>query len=717
MSKIAINNKAIGQPISRVEAYAKVTGSARYAADYHFNDLAYGVVITSTIAKGRILEIDSKFAEQLPGVLTVMSYLNAPDVPGYGHNPMSAIPIFAGKEFKPFLDNQIHYNLQPVALVIANALEQAQYAASLVKIRYEAEEHHTDIHNQINKAITPDKPSDYTRGQTDAWKNAPVKIEKEYQTPLQVHNPMEPHATTAYWEGNDRLYIFNKTQGVKTTRQQFAKYFNLKEENVKVLSPFVGGAFGSSSRMWPQEMAAVMGAKKVQRPVQVALQRRQVFNMVGYRPASVQKYAIGANVDGTLTGINHEAFGSTSQYEQFMERILEPTKSMYNCANVHTTYKLVPLDMSTPCPTRGPGETSGSFAMESAMDELAYALHMDPLELRLKNFTTSDPLKNQPWSSNYLKECYEIGAEKFGWNKRNPVPGSMHNGEMLVGLGMSAGIYKAERAPAAASIKVLADGSALIRCSVADTGPGSVTIMTQIAADALAIPADRVKIEWANADLPEAPPQYGSHTTASTGSAVHDAGIALKQKFADLAHLNDRSKPINYTDILKQHNLPELEATAASKPGPENEKHSGKSFSAHFVEVQVHPLTCEVRVTRVVSVVDAGKIMNHKTAHSQVLGSVVWGIGIALMEEGIVDHRTGRYVNNNLADYHVPVNADLPNVEVHFIDRDDPVIDPMGAKGLGEIGLIGFTAAVANAVYHATRKRIRQLPITPDKLL
>ncbi|MDB4922497.1 xanthine dehydrogenase family protein molybdopterin-binding subunit [Mucilaginibacter sp.] len=716
MSGPNLRENVIGQPLNRVEGRAKVTGSAKYAADYHFKNIAYGVVVPSAITRGRILEINSKIAERAPGVLTVMSHLNAPDVPGYGHNPMSAIPIFAGKEFKPFLDDRIHFNSQPIALVIAATLEEARYAAWLVKIKYQEEKHHTNIHDQLTEAITPDKPADYTRGQADAWKNAPVNIEQEYQTPLQVHNPMEPHATTAYWD-NDKLYIYNKSQGVKTTRQQFAKYFNLKEENVKVYSPFVGGAFGSSSRMWPQEMAAVMGAKKVGRPVTVALERTQVFNMVGYRPYSIQKYAIGADADGTLAGISHEAYGSTSQYEQFTERILEPTKSMYNCANVHTTYKLVQLDMSTPCPTRGPGETSGSFAMESAMDELAYALHMDPLDLRLKNFSAIDQLNNRPWSSNYLKECYETGGAKFGWDKRNPVPRSMQNGKMLVGMGMSAGIYKAERAPASASIKMLTNGKVLIRCSVADTGPGSVTIMTQIAADALGVPANEVQIEWADAGFPFAPPQYGSHTTASTGSAVHDASLALKQKFAVLAQKEDLNATINYTDILKQHQLSELEATVESKPGPENEKYSGKSFSAHFVEVQVHPFTGEVKVTRVVSAIDAGRIMNYKTARSQVLGAVTWGIGIALLEQGIVDHRYGRYVNNNLADYLVPVNADVPNIEVYFINKHDPVIDPMGAKGLGEIGIIGFTAAVANAVYHATGKRIRTLPITPDKLV
>ncbi|WP_233268797.1 xanthine dehydrogenase family protein molybdopterin-binding subunit [Mucilaginibacter lacusdianchii] len=708
---------AIGQPLNRVEARAKVTGAAKYAAEYALKNMTYGVLVTSTIAKGKIAEIDSKAAEQAAGVLLVMSHLNSPPVPGYAKNPASKIPIFSGKEFKLFQDDIIRFNMQPVALVIAETLERAQYAAGLVNITYQKEDHHTDIKDQLDKAIKPDKPSDYTRGQADAWQSAPVKLDLEYRTPKQVHNPMEPHATTAYWESNDKLLIFNKTQAVKTTQQQFSQYFNLKPENVQVHAPFVGGAFGGSSRMWPHEMAAVMGAKKVGRPVKVVAAREQVFNMVGYRPYSVQKFRIGANADGTLVGISHEAYGSTSQYEQFTERIIEPTKSMYNCANLETTYKLVPLDMSTPCPARGPGETSGSFAMESAMDELAYALKMDPLALRLKNFADKDLMKDKPWSSNYLKECYTIGAEKFGWAKRNAQPRSMQKDGMLMGWGMAAGIYKAERAPSSGYIKMLMDGKVIIQSSVADTGPGSATILTQIAADALGINVSHVNVDWGDAAYPYAPPQYGSHTTASAGAAVHDAAIALKKKFMDLIPSAPLDASIDYIGILKRYNLPQLDVTIESKPGPEAEQYSGKSFSAHFVEVLVHPAMGMVKVNRVVSVIDSGRIMNHKTARSQVLGSVVWGIGLALMEEGIVDHRYGRYVNNNLADYHVPVNADVPQIEVHLIDKPDNYLNPMGAKGIGEIGLIGFTAAVANAVYHATGKRIRELPITPNKLL
>ena len=709
------SEKATGKPLNRVEAVAKVTGTARYAAEYKLKEMTYGVLVTSTIARGRIRQIDSKAAEKLPGVLAVMSHLNAP-LPRRDKTPAVPTPAYARKEFAVFQSDTVYFNMQPVALVIAASLEQARYAASLVKVDYIREEHQTDIHNNLKEAVTPERPSDYVRGQADAWKAAPVKIEQEYQTALQVHNTMEPHTATAYWESEDKLLIYNKTQGVKNTQQQFAEYFSLPPENIRVVAPFVGGAFGSVSRLWPYDIAAALGARMVRRPLTVALERSQVFNMVGYRPYSLQKYAMGTDAAGKLIGTSHQAWGSTSSYDQFHERIVEPTKSMYNSPNLQTVYKLVPLDVSVPCPTRGPGETSGSFAMESAVDELAYALDMDPLEWRLQNFADTDLNKNLPWSSNHLRECYQMGAERFGWSKRTKVPGSMKKDSLLVGMGMSAGIYKAERTSASAGITFYADGRVVIRSSVADTGPGSITILTQIAADALGVAVKQVSIEWADSLFPAAPPQYASHTTASTGSAVHEAALALKQKFAVLYGAAE-TPVLPYTAILKKHQLQKLEVVTQSRPGEESKQYSGKSFCVNFVEVHVHPLTCEVRVARVVSVIDAGKIMNHKTARSQVMGAIVWGIGIALMEEGLVDHRYGRYINNNLADYHLPVHADVPDVDIRFIDKSDGHINPMGAKSLGEIGLIGFTAAIANAVYHATGKRIRQLPITVNKLL
>ncbi|MCC9166625.1 xanthine dehydrogenase family protein molybdopterin-binding subunit [Pontibacter harenae] len=735
MSKVAM-----GDPMDRVESLLKVTGGARYAVEYNLPDEAYGVLVTSTIAKGRIKNIDTKAAERASGVLAVITYQNSPKVPGYEASVNNEGARVYGQEFRLFYDDKIYHNYQPVALVVANTLQRAEDAATMVKVSYAEEPHQTNMESNLSKAIKPTRHNDYSRGTPDAYKTAPVKIVREYRTPVQVHNPMEPHATTAVWDGEDKVRVYNKTQATKISQKEISKAFDLKEENVLAHSPFVGGAFGSSSRVWPQEMAAILGAKVVGRPVQVMLKREQVFNMVGYRPRSVQIFGVGATADGKLVGITHEAYGTTSQYEQFTERLIDPSKSMYSCPNFNSSYRLVQLDMSTPCWTRGPGETSGSFALESAMDELAYALKIDPLALRLKNYAEKDPENNKPWSSIHLKECFEKGAERFGWSKRNPTPRSNRAGDWLVGTGMAAGIYKAARDRAVARAILDADGSLLVQCAVADTGPGSATIFTQIAADVMGLDRESVRFEWGNSTLPYAPGQFGSHTTASVGSAVYDVCSALKQKLQELAvsipgsplqqaqdtdlifengtvKLKSGTASQKYSDILQQHNLPELVLVKESKGDAVLEDYSSKSFCSNFVEVHVHAATGEVRVKRVVSAVDAGKIMNHKTAESQVYGSVVWGIGIALMEEGIIDHRFGRHINNDLSKYHVPVNADVPNIDVIFIDKADPIVDPMGAKGLGEIPLIGLTAAIANAVYHATGKRVYELPITPAKLV
>ncbi len=735
-----VNKTQIGDPLSRVDGWAKVTGEAKYAAEYNLPGVTFGVLVTSTIAKGRIKNIDTKDAEKVPGILEIVTHKNSPKVAGYEAGTDNSGSRVYGQEFRVFFDDKILFNNQPVALVIADTFERANEAASLVKVHYSEDKHETDIKANTAKGYKPERPEDYSRGEPDAYKKAPVRIEQEYHTPIHVHNPMEPHAATAVWEDDDKVTVYNKSQGVKLAQKELMKVFELKEENVQIHSPFVGGAFGSSSRIWPQEMAAILGAKKVGRPVKVVLKRDQQFNMVGYRPRSVQKVGLGATADGTLIGTTHEAFGLTSQYEQFTERTLHPTKSMYSCPNLNAVYRLVPLDLSTPCWTRGPGETSGSFALESAMDELAYALNMDPMALRLKNYAEVDPENNKPWSSKHLKECYQQGAERFGWSKRNPKPRSMQSGGMLVGMGMSSGIYKSERTTASARARLLTDGTLIIQTAAADVGPGTYTIMTQIAADVTGIDVSKVKLELGDSSFPEAPPQYGSHTTASVGSAVHDVCVALKQRLQELAinkegspfykvrpddlvyvndsiKLKDRSTSLSYTAILNQNKLPELEVTMESKAGPEQQEFSRKSFCANFIEVHVHPTTGMVQVKKVVSVIDAGKVINHKTARSQVLGSAIWGIGMALMEEGVIDHRYGRFMNKDLAEYHVPVFADTPVIEAIFIDKNDPVINPMGAKGLGEINMVGFAAAIANAVYHATGKRIRELPITPDKLI
>ena len=705
-----------GQPLTRVDGRLKVTGQARYATEHPVPGVVHGVLVTSAVARGRISRLDTAAAEKAPGVLAIVSHLNSPTVPGYQSPETNHNPRVEGQEFRVFFDDQVHFSNQPVAMAIAETLEQAQHAATLVRVRYDVAPHHTDLAARRATAEPTDKEKDYHRGQPNAWRTAPVRVEQEYRTPIHVHQPMEPHGAIALWQGNV-LTVYNKTQGPKLAQEDLMRMWQLPAAQVRVHSPFVGGAFGGSSRIWPPLMAAILGAKKVGRPVKVLNQRPHEFNMVGYRPESLQKIGIGATADGTLVGITHEAFGLTSRYEQFAERILHPTKSAYAVPNLDAVYRTVALDLSSPCWTRGPGETTGSFALESAMDELAHALNMDPLALRLKNYADRDPEDGQPWSSKHLRRCYERGAEIFGWKNRPLTPGTRRNGDWQVGWGMATGIYKSQRSPATARARLLPDGTLHLQSATADTGPGTATIMTQIAADASGIAPENISFELGDAALPPAPLQAGSHTTTSVGSAVHEVCLALKEEVGRLRQQLNKGEALSAGEVLRQHGIPQLEITREAKPGPTAKTHSGKSFCANFVEVQVHARTGAVRVSRVVAVVDAGKVMNHKTARSQMLGAAVWGIGMALMEDARLDHRYGRIVNQDLAEYHVAVNADMPEIEVEFIDEPDYLIDPIGAKGLGEIGLIGFAAAVANAVFHATGRRIRELPITPDKLV
>ncbi|MDB5246848.1 MAG: aldehyde oxidase and xanthine dehydrogenase molybdopterin binding protein [Segetibacter sp.] len=731
-----------GEALDRVDGRQKVTGAAKYSADNVLPGLTYAVLVESTIAKGQINNIDTKKAEGAPGVLAVIYHGNAPTIPGYqtGGNP--AKPPTGGEPFRVFQNARIYFAGQPIAIVIADTYERAIHAATLVKTAYNRDEHQTSVEANKDKAALPKGPryADYVRGEADAYKNAAIKIEAEYIIPVEVHNPMELHATTAFWDGEDKVTVYDKTQGVKSTQRSIMDAFKLKEQNVQVNADFVGGAFGSGLRTWPHVIAAVLAAKKINKPVKLVLTRSQMFTMVGYRPYSWQKIGLGATPGGKLTGLTHEAISETSTYEEFTDRTVDISKVMYACANVNTRYKIIALDKSTPTWMRGPGEATGAYALECAMDELSYALNIDPIELRIKNYADVDPVRNLPWSSKYLKECYQKGAEAIGWDKRNPRPNAMHEGEWQLGFGMGAGNFSANRGRASVKAILLANGSLVLQSAVSDSGPGTATSMTGIASEAFGLSPDKIAFELGDSSLPPGPTQGGSTTTSTLGSAVHDVCVALQQKMAELVtapgsvlkdaklenlHFakgfitlkTDASKRVAYADVLKQTGLSELEVTKDSQAGDERNKYSIYSFAVHFVQVQVHRATGIVRIKKVVTVADAGKIINEKTAASQLMGGVVSGIGMALMEDGELDHRFGRFVNNNLADYHVPVSADAPHIEALFIDKPDPFINPMGSKGLGEIANVGFAAAVANAVYHATGKRIRALPITPDKLL
>jgi len=711
--------------LDRVDGRVKVRGTATYSAEYAFENLAHAVLITSTIAKGTISSMDTKVAEAAPGVLAVISHLNSPGVPGYGDAKQPAERASMGTAFRVFFDNLIYFNGQPVAMVVAETWEEANYAASLVKIEYKKERHQTHFEENIQHAavaqgVQKNKNSpfqDYTRGNRDAIHEAKVKIEATYTIPTQHHQPMEPHAIIAVWEGPDKLTVYDKNQGVKSAQGNLAQAFKLPRENVKVNAQFIGGAFGSGIRVWPHTVAAVLAAKKLNRPVKLVLGRELMFTSVGYRPYTVQKVAIGADEKGSLSAIDHEGVGQTSSYEEHLERTILASRAMYACPNVSTQYKLLSLDVNTPTWMRGPGDATGMFALESAMDELAYALKMDPLELRLRNYAESDPERNLPWSAKGLRECYELGAEQFGWKDRPLEPRSIQKDSMLVGYGMASSLYGFHRHPSKAKAIMLANGSVIVQSATMDIGPGTGTAMTSIAAKVLGISPKKIRFDLGDSSLPDAPGQNGSSTIPSVGSAVHVACEALKQKLSELAAQMPGSKDITYADILKYHNLTQVEVTEESKSGPERDQYSMYSFGCHFVEVHVNPVTGEVRVKRVVTCADVGKIINFKTARSQSIGGVVGGIGMALMEASVMDHRYGRYITNDFADYHIPVHTDVPQIDVIYVDKPDMLVNPIGSKGLGEIAIVGVAAAVANAVFHATGKRVRELPITVEKLV
>lgn len=732
--------------LSRVDGAVKVTGAATYSAEYAIPGLVHAVLVTSTIAKGSIPAIDSGEAEAVPGVLGVISHLNAITVPGWPAKKQLAERAAAGTALRVFYDPLIYFDGQPVAMVVAATHEQAVHAASLVRVTYQLETHKTHFEKNIGQAGIPQNVQraknspfqDYERGDASGLRNADVRIEAEYTIPTQHHQPLEPHAIIAVWEAEDKLTVYDKNQGVKSAQGQLAQAFKLPRENVQVVATYIGGAFGSGIRVWPHTMAAVMAAKQLKRPVKLVLGRDQMFTSVGYRPYTKQKITIGAAKDGRLAGIVHEGTGQTSMYEEHLERTVLASRALYACPHVATRYRLLPLDVNTPTWMRGPGDATGMFALESAMDELAYALKTDPLEFRLKNYAESDPERNLPWSAKSLRECYELAAEKIGWKNRLPEPRSVRRNGMLLGYGMASSLYGFHRHPSRARAVMQADGSVIVQSATMDIGPGTGTAMTRIATKVLGVNAKKVRFDLGHSALPDAPGQNGSSTIPSVGSAVHVACEALKSKLVTLAgemsekfrsggevvarngkifSSGDDKDGLSYTDILKHHRLNELEVTEESKSGAERDQYSMYSFGCHFVEVEVDPLTGEVRVTRVVTCADVGAIINYKTARSQSIGGVVGGIGMALMEHAEMDHRFGRYVTTDFASYHIPVHADVPSIEVYYIDKPDVQANPIGSKGLGEIAIVGVAGAIANAVFHATGKRVRELPITPDKLI
>jgi len=731
----------LGKPTSRVEGRAKVMGTAKYAAEYNVPGLAHGVVVSSAIAKGRIAHIHAEDALAVDGVLDVFTHEHRPKLAS-SHEKYTDEVAPPGSPFRPLYDSEILFSGQPVALVVAEEFEIARFAASLVRVEYEQESHVTDFDAQRRRgAVSKRDPAHATASgnPTRAFEQAAVRIKAEYRMPVEHHNPMEPFAATAVWEGDDQITVFDKTQGPQNCRNYVAGVFGMPREKVRVLSPYVGGGFGSGLRPQYELPLAVLAARALKRSVRLTLTRQQMFTL-GYRAANVQELALGANSDGSLASFRHDVVAMTSQFEDFQRDFVNWSSLLYRCANAELGQRLVKLDQNTPCDMRGPGGTEGAYAIECAMDELAYAANIDPLELRLVNYSDRDQIENRPYSSKQLRECYHQGAEKFGWSNRNPQPRSMRDGNELVGWGMATGIWEAMQMPARAKAVLTANGSVEIASATADIGPGTYTMMAQLAAEMLGVPLDNVTAKLGDSALPDAPVEGGSFTTSSVGSAIYAACRAVQKELLVLAqkmagsplagakldhvvfaegkirHKNDASREVSVADAMRTGKADRIEKEAGAGPN-EDGKYSHFTHSAVFAEVKVDEQLGVIRVTRVVNAVAAGRILNPKVAGSQILGAVVGGIGMALHEETATDHRFGRFMTHNLADYHVPVNADVHAIDVFFVEEKDDEINPLGVKGVGEIGIVGTAAAIANAVYHATGKRVRDLPITLDKLM
>jgi xanthine dehydrogenase YagR molybdenum-binding subunit len=718
---------AVGTPVDRVDGRAKVTGAARYAAEFPVAGLAHAALVLSTIPSGRIAAIDAGLASRAEGVRAILTHDNAPRLPYRTPEERAPVDPKAGDQLRVFQDSAVHFAGQPIAVVVADTPEQARHAAALVRVSYEPAPALTEFDAERARPPSPeaaeaDRPGETRRGDPDgALSRAPVAVDITCSHPREHHHAIEPHATIAAWQ-DGRLTLYDKTQWVGNDRKAVALVFGIPEDHVRVVSPYVGGAFGSALRMWPHVIVAALAARHVGRPVRLELTRRQLVSAVGFRPHTEQRVALGAERDGALTAIVHEAVAQTSTYEEYSETTLDAARVTYACPNVRTRYRLVAMHVNSPCPMRAPGMASGVFALETAMDELAVAAAIDPLELRLRNHADRDPDRDLPWSSKALAACYRVAAARFGWERRPPRPRSMRAGPVLIGHGMATAIYSADRSAASASATLFASGEALIRTAASDMGPGTYTMLAQVAADALGLPVDRVQVEIGDTDLPAAPVHGGSITTASVGNAVDAAARALRARALALGAEQssggrDSSEGAALVDLLRRRGLDRLEATATAEPGTEREEVSSYAFGAVFAEVRVDEDLGTVRVPRIIGAYDIGRVINPKTARSQCIGGMVGGIGMALLEEAQWDPRLGRVMNANLAEYLVPVNADVIETEALFVPGDDRRSNPLGVKGVAEIALCGVAPAIANAVYHALGKRIRHLPITPERIL
>jgi xanthine dehydrogenase YagR molybdenum-binding subunit len=729
----------IGQPINRVDGVQKVTGAAIYTGDVRLPDLAHGVLVLSTMAHGRIKTLDARGASRMPGVMLVMTHVNAPRLPQGGR---AAVNPPAGRVLSLLQDGEVHYNREPIAVVVAQTLQQATAAAAQLNIQYESRPAELEFARGKPSAHSPGKVNgenaDSSRGSLREPESE-ARVRETYTTPMQHHNPMEPHATVAHWQG-DRLTLYDSTQFISGSQLTISKIFGIPKDHVRVICPYVGGGFGSKGSSWSHVALTAMAARQLGKPVKLVLERPNMFGPVGGRPQTEQNFSVAADSAGRFDSIRHDVFSHTSFIEDFTEPAALQTRILYTCPNLSTTHRLVPLNVATPTFQRAPGHATGTFALESAIDELAYQLKLDPIELRLRNEPELDPEKKVPWSSRSLRECFSRGATAFGWSGREAKPGSMRDGHAMIGWGVATATYPANRQGASARARMSAEGRIIVQSGTHDLGTGTYTVMTQVAADTLGFPMDRVTFELGDSLLPEAPVSGGSQSLASVAPAVLSAALALREKLIGMA-ISDRASPVfgaapeevviedgnigrrsvaarePLSEVWMRAGSQDVVAEGTAKPGAEKTQYSMHSFGAVFAEVRVDRSLGTIRVPRVVGRFDVGRLINAKTGRSQLMGGIVWGIGMGLMEESLLDPRTGRILNANLAEYHVPTNADIGVIDVEAIGTEDPHINPLGARGIGEIGITGVAAALANAVFHATGVRVRDLPITLDKVL